>query len=243
MTWDTATSRLSKEYSSRNEAPLSSPATNTKVKSEPRALKSLARVKCYNCNKYGKYVGHCREPRGGKKHQSRTDERRVHFDPNDCEKVQQALMARSGRATSTELIVDSGATSHMIGNRAPMRNNSAMPEVMISHGDGRRVRSNETGDVYISTGRGNQLPGQLILRNAMYVPEFDSNLLSCSELANQGYRVVFDRNQSKIFKGEELVAVAQSTKGLYVLKPVEFSSDAANLSKKADSWKQLWHSR
>ena len=150
LTWDTATSRLLEEYSSRNEASLSSPAKNTKVKSEPRALKSLARVKCYNCNKYGHYARHCREPNRGKKHQSRTDERRVQFDPNNREDVQQALMARSGGATSTELIVDSGATSYIIGNRALIRNNSTMPQVMISLGDGRRVRSNETGDVYIS---------------------------------------------------------------------------------------------
>ena len=115
LKWDTATSRLLQEYSSRNEAPLSSPATNTKGKSEPRALKSLARVKCYNCIKYGHYAWPCREPRRGKKHQSRTDERRVHFDPNDREKVQQALMARSGGATSTELIVDYTGTSSSRG--------------------------------------------------------------------------------------------------------------------------------
>ena len=52
----------------------------------------------------------------------------------------------------------------------------------------------------------------------MYVPEFGSNLLSFSKLENQGYRVVFDVNEGKIFKGEENFALARSRKGLYVLK-------------------------
>ena len=63
-----------------------------------------------------------------------------------------------------------------------------MPQVILSLGDGRLVRSNETGDVFISTVRVNQLCGMVILRNAVYVPEIVRNLLSGLDFKDRGGR-------------------------------------------------------
>lgn len=134
LNWDTATARLLQEYSSRIEGSSAPQPSGMKVKQEPRALTSLARVKCYNCSKYGHYARNCRAPRRKGKGHPRFTQRRVHFDQEDEGERQQALMARSSRNPNEELIVDSGATAHMIGNRKLMNNITSTPEVLISLG-------------------------------------------------------------------------------------------------------------
>lgn len=104
--------------------------------------------------------------------------RGIHFDHDDEGEGEQALMARSGRMLNEEVIFDSGATAHMIGNRKLMNNFISMPAVMISLGDGSRVHSKKKGDVTISISRGNSPRLKLILSNVMHVLHFDINTLS-----------------------------------------------------------------
>ena len=114
---------------------------------------------------------------------------------------------------------------------------------MISLGDGRRVQSREPGNIFISMARGKKTPGKLVLHRAMYVPRFDSNLLSCFELAKDGYTVLFQGLVCKIYKDNSIVAIAHYVDDLYIRKPLNFGAETAHVSKAADSWKNLWHWR
>ena len=62
LNWDTATTRLIEEYSSRIEGSSAAPPAGIQVKQESRALTSLAGIKCYNCGKCWHYARNCKAP-------------------------------------------------------------------------------------------------------------------------------------------------------------------------------------
>ena len=60
LNWDSATARLLQDHSSHIEGYSDSAPPGVKVKQEPRALTSLARIKCRNCGKHGHHARTCR---------------------------------------------------------------------------------------------------------------------------------------------------------------------------------------
>ena len=96
LTWDVATTRLLQEDSSGQALTYSSYTSAVQVKKEARVLKSLARVKCFDCSRYGHYARNCKAPRR-KNSTPRHNEPHVHFERNnqsDNGGGEQALMAQ-----------------------------------------------------------------------------------------------------------------------------------------------------
>lgn len=57
--------------------------------------------------------------------------------------------------------------------------------------DSRNLESSERGSTRFSSKRSNGITSLILLSNILSVPGIDSNLLSCTELARDGYIVTF----------------------------------------------------
>lgn len=107
------------------------------------------------------------------------------------------------------MIIESGATSRVIGERSLLQDTMTYAPVTISLGDGRKLTSMMKGSTFIPTSAKRSYTGRLGLCNALNVPKLDSNLLSCRELHKAGYHVIFGGRQCEIRHGGDLVDRAQ----------------------------------
>ena len=111
LTWEKASARLLQEYDTRQavlkDGKGGEYAGQNKIE---RALRTKANVQCYKYGKFGHYKRACRSKGRYDKNQKSNGQVRVNED-------HRALLVRQQRAASKEMIVDSGASSHMFYNR------------------------------------------------------------------------------------------------------------------------------
>ena len=125
----------------------------------------------------------------------------------------------------------------MFGNKNMLQETQNTQPMVVRLGDGREVSSNCSGIATIFTHGKGAKPVSLSLNSVMYVPQFDSNLLLCAQLARDGYQTEFANTECEILQNGKVVAVAQLTKGLYVLENT--SAGSLHMSRKRDTWKSL----
>lgn len=107
-------------------------------------------------------------------------------------KEEHTLVASAFTASSrpTEFIVDSGATAHMCAN-PHLVTDCQQQKSTITVANGHLLHSNHIGKVCISAG--------INLKNVMVVPELSNNLMSVSQIVDQGYVVVFFRDKCIVY--------------------------------------------
>lgn len=78
--------------------------------------------------------------------------------------------------------------------------------------------SNAMGQVVLrgSTGKRSHTH-EILLNNVLYVPELDTNLLSCSELAKAGYSTCFKNDGCQILRNGKVFATGKLENGLYTM--------------------------
>ena len=234
------TARLLQEYRTRKQLSASeaNSGSGLPVKSEPRALRSMAKVRCFRCKRFGHFKRDCKAP---KKTQQSPG---FHRAMSDDEK---GLVAHGTLPRHTTFIMDSGATSHMVSDsslliRPTMRRGTPG---YVSIGDGRRLQCQGQGTVLLkSRTRASEHPAKImLLRKTLFVPEMDCNLLSCSALSGNGFYTVFSNSECQIKKNNEVIAVAEREGGLYVLHGTVDPVESANVAKLRLSGANLWHQR
>lgn len=235
LTWEAASARLLQEYSTRIGVKPGSAELSAHASSELRALKSMARVRCYGCKRFGHYKRDCPNKKTKKGWNGKPN-----FNGNE----QSALTVHTKDKLSVRFVVDSGASSHMV-NCADLFSNCKIAATMtVSIGDGRKLLSNAVGTVVISVCAGPSVRNILCLKNVLLVQELDSNLLSCSELAKDGYSTVIEKNCCLIMKKTTLIGRAGLKNGLYSItgRPCGIRH-IANVAEKTDASDRLWHQR
>jgi hypothetical protein len=170
--------------------------------------------------------------------------RYIYVKTTTSERCELALKAGLNSSDFGLWIVDSGATSHMTGDRSSFE--SFRPtQVRIGV-------ANQT--VLIAKGMGNvrlSLPGGrvLMLKNVLYAPGVSHNLLSVSGLCQDGHTVSFDINGCKISKGCDTLVQLSTSKKLYWVAPEGIDTpgyEAAELAGpegKAHEVLRFWHNR
>lgn len=94
--------------------------------------------------------------------------------------------------------MDSGASKHVTGNKELLFNYRPSNERHIRLGDDSILPVSGTGDTRIGT---------MLLRNVLYVPQFEVNLLSVANLLQDGdnRHVLFNKTGGKIIDSNKLV--------------------------------------
>jgi hypothetical protein len=198
-------------------------------------------VECYKCNNFGhmaKYFRMTVLPRGRQKNnnshrqepQKRTWIRKQNqYSNEECTLALQAKKKKSG------WYVDNGYSKHMTGDRDTFI-------TLIKERDGSVSFKNDDSTKIIGkrTVRiGNKNTKE---ENVLLVEYMKHNILSVSQMCDQGHKVTFDSKKCEIRKegSEKLIATATRTSSnKYVLS--EIGNGKCCLGKEYESW--IWHKR
>ena len=116
-------------------------------------------------------------------------------------------------------IPDSGCSTHMTGNRKLLSNIRPIKRTKITYGNNQVLYSHECGVVNIG----------IHLKNVLYVPRMNVNLLSLRQLCDQGYSVSFTSENSGIFRDQTKVLDIVKQGNLFqVLPSAQGQHDAFN---------------
>ncbi|KAL8104298.1 hypothetical protein AgCh_028500 [Apium graveolens] len=187
-------------------------------RSEGRGGKSdrgdYTNVKCYNCGEKGHISPDCKKVKGDRG-KALVTKQKSWTDTSDSESEENyALMANadkesaesSSKAAETKgnrkniLVLDSGCSGHMIGNKALLSDFVEKAGPSVSYGD---------GNIGKTLGYGNINLGNVIIKEVALVSGLKHNLLSISQICDRGYHVDFF---------EEHCEVVSKSKGKVVLK-------------------------
>ena len=155
-------------------------------------------IQCYNCNKFGHIATECRNKkfesnarwnvRNEKQNLAKDEEYFSFFRPVDDEGV--------------GLVLDPGATSHIINNREMFMD-------IDNSSSGKRQNANKTeseicgrGLVILLVKESNQVYRKIILENALFIPKNSRSLVSISHLRETGAEVLIGLERSIIDKKE-----------------------------------------
>lgn len=149
------------------------------------------------------------------------------------------------RACTTEMrhswYIDSGATSHMCGDRDFFVKLNDQQKGQVVLADGQKLFTAGVGDGYLHNMKDDGNSQKIKLLNVLYVPQLKGNLISVKKLTARGLEVYFRDNQCTITKDGYTVANATEESGLYELNTTQKALRAAELSH-ADCI-HYWHNR
>ena len=141
----------------------------------------------------------------------------------------------------SEWIIDSGATQHMTFERNTLEDyiEFKQPSV-VNLGDNRSIFAYGKGTYHIKAVVNGKLQ-KIALRDVLYLPELDKNLLSVRAMVKLGAVVSFENDLCKITRNSKLLAVGVIRGKLYVLKIMEDQVNIASEELESDLF--LWHCR
>jgi hypothetical protein len=194
-------------------------------------------VECYKCNN-GHMAKNCRmtvppkEPQQSHKQEPRKMtwiRKQDQYSNEECTVSLQDKQKKSG------WYVDSGCSKHVKGDRDKFLTLRKERDGSVSFGNDDSSKIIGKGTVQI--GNKNEKA-----ENVLLVEDMKHNLLSVSQMCDQGHKVTFDSQKSEIRKegsGKLIATAARISSNIYVLS--EIGNEKCCLGKEDESW--LWHRR
>lgn len=141
----------------------------------------------------------------------------------------------NGESLTSNWIIDSGASHHVTGNLALLSNVSNINESLVCLPDGTQTTSTKQGDVYLSS--------KLVLRNVLYVPRLNCNLISVTNLTDSVSCTLYFTKTLCVIQDQPtrtLIGAGERRDGLYYFRDI---SKLHALSVELISNPELWHQR
>ncbi|KAK2390880.1 gag-protease polyprotein [Trifolium repens] len=196
-------------------------------------------LKCHYCGKYGHIKSFCYKLYGyrKKKPQPRAYHRmaRTKKEWKPKAKVAAHIAHTAFRASSKEdWYFDSGCSRHMTGEERFLVDIKSYTSSYVTFGDGVKGQIMGVGKL-----TNNGLPK---LDNVLLVKGLRANLISISQLSDQGLKVDFSKNECLVTndKGELLMKGARSEDNCYLWVPQETTQSTTCLISQEDE-ARLWH--
>ncbi|KAL8096136.1 hypothetical protein AgCh_037185 [Apium graveolens] len=226
-------------------------------RSEGRGGKSdrgdYANVKCYNCGEKGHISPDCKKTKSDKG-KAFVTKQKSWTDTSDSESEENyALMANADKSSSESsseaaetkgnrkniLVLDSGCSGHMTGNKALLSDFVEKAGPSVSYGD---------GNIGKTLGYGNINLGNVIIKDvADLVSGLKHNLLSISQICDRGYHVDFFTEHCEIVsKSKEKIVLKGFRRGNIYEAKLSTSSDGSAIclvsrASTEESWN--WHKK
>ena len=129
--------------------------------------------------------------------------------------------------------IDSGCSKHMTGDKEKLQSYSALEKEKVSFGNDTPALKKGKGSVLLKE----KVKGG----NVMYVDGLKHNLLSVSQMCDEGTKVIFQSNGCSVCDldiGETVIKGIRTRNNLYIFKE---GQQQCYLSKNDEHW--LWHQR
>lgn len=186
--------------------------------------KSVKVIKCYKCKQTGHYVNQCPNSESSKRKQTNAF----------------SAIFLSGKFSQSNWYIDSGASKHMTARQENIVNPSHrhnMREIIIANQTSVPVLC--SGDVNIITVV-NGVEYDVTVSDVLCIPSLTTNLLSVSQLIENGNSVIFKENSCYIYNQQkDLVGEAELVEGVYRL----YTKTEQLLAATAVASSVIWHRR
>ena len=118
-----------------------------------------------------------------------------------------------------------------------------MPLVYVEVAKGKIVKAEQRGTVVV-TSTFNGVPCRVTLNDVLYIPGVSHNLISLSQLGQQGYKGTWDDRELLAYSGGTLAVGGKQEQGLYIVEEVHLAVDALVADYIGEqSSINLWHKR
>lgn len=267
LTLDFAKGQILDEYNKRNGG-FSSGKTN-----DSHAMNAKnPNIICFKCGKKGHIQSQCRSKRNGKSKSDSNETKKSSESANNatdnkstghtlCVITQDCVthnadacvgtgdtctdMSESNNALHIKFILDSGATDHMVNKKRYFCELSGMSRLTISVAKkNQRLVAKQQGNITVETFY-DGLNKTRTIKNVLFVPDLQCNLLSVQRLMNNGFEITFKNKCAYIMLNGITQFVAHQKGKLYEvifhIKQDIFAGVAAGHLNGASN--NLWHFR
>ena len=173
-------------------------ATNGILTDSEGALVAF-RGKCYICHKIGHRASQCKQPCsvcGKLGHSANRCWKNEQSKDNGKAKEKKEIALVTEEVNTKKFIVDSGASSHLCGQRNWFDNLEDIEELSIA-GVGGNLKAVGRGNIKMRT---NGIP--INIEGVLYVPGLQYNLLSVGRIVEKGYEVKFGKEAAIVAEAE-----------------------------------------
>lgn len=192
-------------------------------------------IRCYNCNQLGHYKNKCPQLKV-KSETSGND------DKKNSNNAFSAVFLTNGKFNREDWYVDSGASAHLTVNEHWIKDavmDKNLGEITVANNS--KVPVVCTGNIDIKT-EVNGKKIDVVIKNALCVPNLTTNLLSVSQLIKKGNRVIFSQRDCQIYNSTgELIATADLEESVYKLNIVKSENNKCFLASASTWHRRLGH--
>ena len=200
--------------------------------------------KCYECGMKNHFRRNC--PNLKNKNRKWNENKSKANVARDDDNI--VLIASTNSAFSTtsykndSFIIDSGATNHLCFKKESFSNFQELnSKSSVQVGDGKLLAVEGKGDVLLNLKLPSGKSLKCQLKNVLYVPKLAHNLISVSQITNDGKTIKFFDESCKIMQNDRMIAHGTKMNNLFILDRVIGESSVALSSNVSES--ELWHRR
>ena len=124
----------------------------------------------------------------------------------------------NGSEYSNYLIVDTGCTDHIINQNNVFENLCPCNEKSVRDPKGNLTPVEGIGDMPIKVQLKDGKMAEMILRNVLYVPSYEVNLLSVNTAVSFGHRFIFHESKARMVLNDGHEINLKKDTGLFFLK-------------------------
>lgn len=195
---------------------------------------------CYYCKKRGHLKENCRYLKAKQKSSNHPSYPKKNYNKAKTAINETCFKSSVNKVSSNNWYIDSGATSHMSNDKEFFTEFTSTVKDKITVADGKEITSYGIGDGYINCLISPTKTSKVQVKNVLYVPELDGNLLSVKKLAENGNVIIFKDDRCVIRNGNQVKALGQISEDLYKVSCQEKAYFSKNKEKNCI---HVWHYR
>ena len=171
-------------------------------------------ITCWTCGQAGHKAISCNRRGAQQNPRGRGGRRRTSV--NFSEVFMADTMSHKGGSAGTRIIVDSGATNHVLNDKSFFHDLKPLPVSReVRFGNSATLKAQGCGDATMTIRQGEKYV-KLSLTKALYVPSISVNLISLGQIVNEGFTASV-KKQDLVLSTGQVKVTAQYEDGLFVL--------------------------